>query len=239
MKYKKHKHDYSDYDYEKIGNRILYERKLKKISQEDFSGKIKISRNTISKLENGDIGSIRKISLPQLLEIAKTLDCDISYLLGEYDEYKTIENKEIGEKTGLSDQSINAIESMDDNELVVLNALLSNGFISRFNSLIMEYFLNMGTKVDMLGAPDSFKNHAAAYVFANNCGELAKEVLNEKEVFNSFMRTTTQATLIDMKYKTLESSDMDKESRKEYEKNMDNFIKENDNVDYYSQIFDE
>lgn len=66
--------------------------------QYDFS----ISRNTLSRIENGDITAF---SLDFLLCVSDLFNCDIGYLLGEYNEATAVANK-ICEITGLSEKAV-------------------------------------------------------------------------------------------------------------------------------------
>ncbi len=52
-----------------IGNKIKSLRKEKRISQEALAKKVGISRNTLSKLENGYIANISIVTLDRVLNI--------------------------------------------------------------------------------------------------------------------------------------------------------------------------
>lgn len=64
-------------DYKAIGQRIRQYRKLKKLSQEELSEKIGISPTHMSHIETGGT----KLSLPVLVEIAKSLNVSTDNLL--------------------------------------------------------------------------------------------------------------------------------------------------------------
>ena len=111
---------YMRYNFSDIGQRIRELRVKKKWSQETFIEKLndkglRISRNTISAVENGE-GS--KFSLDFLLACCKLFDCDISYLLCEYDECQTKDNQFIHEATGLSEYAINQLKQFHNDTLV-------------------------------------------------------------------------------------------------------------------------
>lgn len=104
MKYK------TEYESISIGKKI---RELRKgnpdtKSQEAFIDVLKerydfpISRNTLSRIENGDTTAF---PLDFLLCVSDLFNCDIGYLLGEYNEATVAANK-ICEITGLSEKSI-------------------------------------------------------------------------------------------------------------------------------------
>ena len=52
-----------------IGNKIKSLRKEKKVSQETLSKRVGISRNTLSKLENGYIANISIVTLDRVLNV--------------------------------------------------------------------------------------------------------------------------------------------------------------------------
>lgn len=100
-----------EYNYKKIGRRIKETRKAKGFSQERLmnalrDNQIPVGRNTLSSMENGVFESF---SFQVLSGIATLCDCEIGYLLCEYD-CKTFDNSQIYEKTGLSDNAINGLQ---------------------------------------------------------------------------------------------------------------------------------
>lgn len=103
------------YNYEVIGERIRSERKkIPKLSQSNLIEKleekynVKIGRNTLSDLENGNYANI---SLDFLIAFADICKCDVGYLLGEYD-HRTIENEDISNITGLSESAIETLKTL-------------------------------------------------------------------------------------------------------------------------------
>ena len=52
-----------------LGSRVKSLRKEKKISQEDLAKTVGISRNTLSKLENGYISNISIVTLEKILNV--------------------------------------------------------------------------------------------------------------------------------------------------------------------------
>lgn len=103
-----------EYNFIKIGDRIRAIRKSKNISQDNLievfgnDYNFSISRNTLSKIENGD-GA--RLTFDFLLCFSKWAKCDIGYLLGEYDE-KTQNSHQLCEITGLNETSINFLLSV-------------------------------------------------------------------------------------------------------------------------------
>lgn len=72
------------YNKAEIGQRIRARRKARKISQENLSKMVGISRSTLIHIEKGD-------TLPELTPLTKiceALGCRVSYILGEEEEYQ-------------------------------------------------------------------------------------------------------------------------------------------------------
>lgn len=72
------------YDKQEIGQRIRAERKACKMTQEELSKAVGISRSTLIHIEKGD-------TLPELTPLSKmceALGCRVSYILGEDEEYQ-------------------------------------------------------------------------------------------------------------------------------------------------------
>lgn len=110
------------YNYKDVGIRFRNERKKLFSSQENFAAEMRdgkegdetekekiirepcrISRNTLSALENGDIPE--GLTLKQFLTMCEILRCDAAYLLGECKEH-IYDCKYICDTTGLSEKTI-------------------------------------------------------------------------------------------------------------------------------------
>lgn len=98
------------YNYVEIGKRIREERTAKKWSQDKLCDEVKISRNTLSALENGEP---KKLDFQVLLDLCNLFDCEMGYLLCEYDECKTRDDQFIFEQTGLKRESINVLKEIN------------------------------------------------------------------------------------------------------------------------------
>lgn len=92
------------YNCKETGERIKKIRKENKLTQEDFIGKLKISMNR-RRLSNIEKGEDMYFPFEFLLKISEVFNCDIGYLLGEYDEKKR-EVYEICSATGLSEKAL-------------------------------------------------------------------------------------------------------------------------------------
>lgn len=99
-----------EYKKQEIAERIRSKRKEKGCNQgaliEALSYKgVRVGRNTLSNIENGDFSHC---SLNLLIAVCEILGCDIGYIVGEYD-YSTKETAEICKETGLSEKAIEKI----------------------------------------------------------------------------------------------------------------------------------
>lgn len=70
------------YDWKKIGERIRAEREAAKLTMEELADEIHTTRQTISKWEKG---TSVEITLNMLVELCRVFDCDLGYMLCEYD----------------------------------------------------------------------------------------------------------------------------------------------------------
>ena len=96
-----------EYKPKEIGARIHDERRAQKLSQEDLICLLQfknagIGRNSLSNIENGVEESIARLSLSTLIALSEIFDCDLGYLLCEYNERRRIA-AEICVATGLSE----------------------------------------------------------------------------------------------------------------------------------------
>ena len=86
------------YNWNEIGERIRFERKKKNMSMDALAESIGTSRQTIARWERGE-GV--EVTLNMLLRLCNIFECDIGYLLCEYD-CKTRVITDLQEETGLS-----------------------------------------------------------------------------------------------------------------------------------------
>lgn len=164
------------YNFYAIGDRLTQLRKDHGYKTQDaLIEKLKemgvpIGRNTYSKIENG-LHEQNQFSLGLLSALAELYNCDVGYLLCEYD-CKTGRNTDIAKETGLTDRSIQAIDtikhqSMNDNSerpklLDLLNLMLSYGGMER---ILMSFrdFVNPCYNI-----PVYFDNEKKTFVCPNN-----------------------------------------------------------------------
>lgn len=112
-----------NYNYKKIGQRIRKERKLAKLSQSQFAEKLCLSeksRQTIGKWENGNVLP----SLTDLTLMCQFFNCEIGYLLCEYD-CKKKDSTNINEITGLSEDAINVLSQLHHSQISDIIGILN------------------------------------------------------------------------------------------------------------------
>ena len=131
---------YMKYNLYKIGNKIRKIREEAAITQETLAGDFHISRNTLSKIENGEEKDSRpQLTLEFLLKFSKRFNCDIGYLLGEYDESKQ-EAHEICSATGLSENALYKIQKEKNNLCIEnLNQIIINEDFWEILSYFFQY----------------------------------------------------------------------------------------------------
>lgn len=99
------------YNFYAVGDRIRQMRKKKFSNQDDFIDvlrdkyKVPIGRNKVSAIENGEQC---QFTLPFLLACCDIFNCDMGYLLGEY-ECKTRDSQFIHDQTGLPEATVHQL----------------------------------------------------------------------------------------------------------------------------------
>lgn len=111
--------EYNNRQFVAIGKRISDERKRREMNQEklleelSYRG-VSIGRNRLSDMENGVRDSFSgKHGLDILIALCSIFECDLGYLVGEYDEH-TKSISDICKVTGLSEESVNALRLLND-----------------------------------------------------------------------------------------------------------------------------
>lgn len=145
-----------EYNFEKIGKRIKSERKEKNWTQKKLMEKLSpycpLGRNTLSDIENGICSNI-SLNLFSTLCKEEFFDCDMGYLLCEYDGKRHI-IADIKETTGLDPDAINIILNMKDRflKLSILNGLLKNDyFLAIIDGIsIADYHAEKSKQLDVI-----------------------------------------------------------------------------------------
>lgn len=169
-------------NYKYVGERIRTRRKEMNISQEalieqlqDFSH-IRIGRNTLSKLENGESTDIK---FETICGITKILNCDIGYLTGAYNEHH-LSVHEISETTGLTESSIDyltALNKANDYELLdILNTILSMRPFAPMLFKAIQSYISSGDKPAVLTVDDKLSmNVSERQIWISRIQELLDE----------------------------------------------------------------
>lgn len=133
--------------------------KNKMVSQNDFMELLKdrgcsIGRNSLSKLENGEIPD--ELSFKDILAFCDVLGCDINYLL-DISDYSTKELETVCNYTGLSEKAAKKLHEANNqigyNQIPqMISNLLSNYYL-HFSGLIFEIFSFLLFKMEEKSVP--------------------------------------------------------------------------------------
>ncbi len=125
-----------EYNFKKIGERIRKERKLLGYSQHEFLEVLREKGYTIgyNRYSNIETGKYYHYDFDFLCVLSDLFKCEIGYILCEHD-CKTGRNTDISKETGLSEQSIETIKALnqDNNMQLFFNDLINMG---EFNILV-------------------------------------------------------------------------------------------------------
>jgi len=180
------------YNFKKIGKRIEENRKqLGLKSADSLSEAIEeqgayYSRQLIRVWERGEDVPPEKA----LLIMCNLFQCDLGYLLGEYD-CKTRTNTDIAEETGLSDTAIECLKEMNDESKTVLNFLLEDEALwvllenmSKFENAYKNYIAALQNQLDNLEDEDAAINQAKTYVISDAAKGRMKEYCEDMVIRN-------------------------------------------------------
>lgn len=134
-----------------VGQRIKDERlKNGYKRQDDLCDKLHIGRNTLSAWENGKAN----IELDDLMKLCELFDCEVGYLLCEYDTPYRV-HSDISEQTQLSTKAIeNIMKSRDSHKKLFgngknrLDALLSSDYFIEILQRAEEYRMLKNSNAD-------------------------------------------------------------------------------------------
>ena len=103
-----------EYNFPAIGQRIKGLRKERGWSQDQLidvlQDKVPIGRNTLSSIENGNA---KHFELSLLTALCEVFDCEMGYILCEYDNCKTRDLQFIHDTTGLSEPAIKRLSEFE------------------------------------------------------------------------------------------------------------------------------
>ena len=195
----------------KIGERIREERIAARFSQMSFAVAVGLkedSRQSVIKWENGHLPSLKV-----LIKMCEIFDCEIGYLLCEFDG-KTKVKTDIQAETGLSDKSVERLiapEYMGEMPLNLMDLILGNDkFWFALEELFPLYF-------SMRNDPNSSAREFGMIKFSVNniFGDLIDEICIYEREHNP------QEPLKKMTVKTLEKTGMKITKNSKCKKNTD------------------
>ena len=108
------------YDSKRIGERLRQRRKELNLSQEDVALRCHCVRQRYAKWEQGNI---QTLSLDDLVNLCNLFQCDIGYILCEYDTKRHVV-ADIHAQTGLSEKAIECLTALSGVPIKVLSLLL-------------------------------------------------------------------------------------------------------------------
>lgn len=239
-----------EYNYAKIGERIRSERKKKKWSQKDLliqlSGKeVSIHRNTLSDIENGCKKGV--FPLPLLTALSELFNCEVGYLLCEFD-CKTGRNTDVSNATGLTDDAINALMDMSQQDLLVVNTLIERGDIILFKYALQNYYRKsyktitisgLGEQSDM---DDDESNKVFQYLSDEFIHDIFNSLVHDKKITNCFMRESVTEyyrafeNVIEENNTLFEQTEKRKEFVKKNKEFIQKQIRKNETTDYYENF---
>lgn len=239
-----------EYNFEKIGDRIRSERKKKKWSQKDLliqlSGKeISIHRNTLSDIENGCKKGV--FSLPLLTALSELFNCEVGYLLCEFD-CKTGRNTDVSNATGLTDDAINALMDMSQQDLLVANALIERGDIILFRYALQNYYRKSHKTITIsgIGEQSQIETKESNKIFQYLSNEFIHDIFNglvhDKKITNCFMRESVTEywkafeNVIEENNALYEQTEERKEFMKKNKEFIQKEIRKNETTDYYEEF---
>lgn len=166
-----------------VGKRIRHLRNEKKWSQENLSEKANYARQTVGKWENGDL----TLSLNDAINLCNLLDCDIGYLMGEYDTKKHV----VADVCTVSGLSVKAVEKLvsskssqglfpHDNAFIDTTNLLIEKFVDNMDISILEYQILINENKYLLNKNPQLSKNIKSYQYYEN-HIMQKEYLRYKE----------------------------------------------------------
>lgn len=129
-----------------IGMRIKNERKSKKWTQADLLTRLKMSPTSVASVRNWENGNILP-ELDTLARMADVFDCDIGYLLCDYNQ-RNRNTADVCAITGLTGAAVNQLEN-SGSALIMYPTLKTKSHIDILSAMlesphILEFFNHLG-----------------------------------------------------------------------------------------------
>ena len=121
--------------WKKIGERVRHEREVAGMTMEALAAEIGTTRQTISRWERGD-GV--EITLNMLVRLCNIFNCEMGYLLCEYD-CKTRAATDIQRETGLSQTALEFMQERQNTDKLRPDAPFSSPEVKVINRIVEEY----------------------------------------------------------------------------------------------------
>lgn len=150
-------------------DRLTQERKNIGFSQERLSEILEISRDTLSKWENGH----RFPDIEQLQKICKIFNCDADYMLGNIEE-RSHDIRKMMNKTGLSDSTIQLLEDLNVDISPQVSRILD--FIVQYRLHCRESNIREDDLIDGLNSFFVHRNNRLQYF--SNTGRISDDELH-------------------------------------------------------------
>lgn len=122
-------------EWKKIGERVRHEREVAGMTMEALAAEIGTTRQTISRWERGD-GV--EITLNMLVRLCNIFNCEMGYLLCEYD-CKTRAATDIQRETGLSQTALEFMQERQNTDKLRPDAPFSSPEVKVINRIVEEY----------------------------------------------------------------------------------------------------
>lgn len=183
-----------------IGERIKKARQEKHLTQVELAEKLGMHREAIMNWERGRTS-------PDLFNsgcLCQLFDCDLGYLLGEYDTKKRVSD-DICTVTGLSEKAAEKLAQLSDKEKLYLEDLLNNEFF--FSKISTNYGLYLETASHELNIPDIPDDIKLQLVLKHSGKEISDEpVLDniDPSFLTKIMDYTKQGSLLRYEHSCLD-----------------------------------
>lgn len=162
-----------DYNIKAIGERIKQERKATKLSQQELLEKVGYSRDSRQAIRDWELGLLMP-DLTIMLKLCNIFNCDLGYLLCEYD-CKTRAVTDICYELGLSEKAVVNLIHMSSYQF---NAMLENDNTMRVFDYIFRYYWHHFT------IPDDFQKRCSEITIENyDASKFSEEELKMQRDF--------------------------------------------------------